>query len=803
MVNKEKHFYQFGPFRIDSDHRLLLRDAKPVPLQPKAFDILLVLLENSEKVVLKDDLLKAVWPDTFVEESNLAQNIFVLRKALGDSVGANRYIVTIPGRGYRFAEKVQLVGEDASRAEVEEAVAEEGAGERADSLVVESHTRSRLVVEQTAAITTAPPAILDERALAGQRHYKKWIAFLAVTVLLVLVAVAIRYQRPPSPLKEADLVLVSDFVNTTGEPIFDDTLKQALTVKLAESPYFNVVLDGQTRKTLGLMKRSPDDRVVPPIAREVCEREGAKAVIGGSIMRLGNKYILNLDVTDCLRGDFLAHEQIEAANQDQVLRQLGKVISPLRKKLGESLNSLQKFDTPIEQATTNSLPALKAYTEGDRKRSHGQDAESIPSYKMAVELDAEFAIAYARLGAVYDNLQQEALGSEYLKKAFERREHISEREKFYIQAHYYEDATRESDKAIETYELWTKVYPHDWIPFNNLCNETTRIGDAEKAITAGQEALRLNPNHGFPYVALALAYQWGTRFAEAKAVVEKAKAQELDGWTAHRVLHRIALIEGDDKAAQRERDWAKGNSQEAVMIGQDAEYATSRGQLRTARALYERSRDYALEKQEKEMAGAELQDEAQFLADLGFPSEARAISNQATALFPEGGKREAHTAIILAVAGDTHRAETLADEAAKERPLDLLVKNVVAASARAAVQMNKKNPARAIEELQSAVPYDFSDPSKGVTTYYRGSAFLQMHSGKDAAAQFQKILDNRGPSDFLYWSLAHLGLARAYALTGDKDKSLAAYREFLELWKNADRDVPILKQAQSEYAKLQ
>ena len=237
MINKEKHFYQFGPFRIDPNHRLLLRDAKPVPLQPKAFDILVVLLENSEKVVLKDDLLKAVWPDTFVEESNLAQNIFVLRKALGDSVGANRYIITVPGRGYRFAEKVQLVGEDARKAEGEEAAAEEGVSAQEDNLIVESHTRSRLVVEQTAAIATAP-AISDQRALAGRRHDKRWIAVLAAAVLLVLVAVVIPYQRRPSPLKEADLVLISDFVNTTGEPVFDDTLKQALTVKMAESAVF-------------------------------------------------------------------------------------------------------------------------------------------------------------------------------------------------------------------------------------------------------------------------------------------------------------------------------------------------------------------------------------------------------------------------------------------------------------------------------------------------------------------------------------------------------------------------------------
>ena len=372
MINKERRFYEFGPFRIDPDHRLLLRENQPVPLQPKAFDTLLVLIQNSENVVLKDDLMKTVWPETFVEESNLAQNIFVLRKALGDTVGENRYIVTVPGRGYRFAEKVRLVGEEEDR------------------LVVESHSRSRLVIEEQSAAAIRPASATTSTLSTLGRTPWNWI--LGATFVAVVAAGAIRYLRKPPPLKEADLVLVSDFVNTTGEPIFDDTLKQALTVKLAESPYFNVALDAQTRRTLGLMERPADERVVGALAREVCQREGAKAVIGGSLVRLGNKYALDLSATNCLTGDSLAHEKIEAANQEQVLRQLGQAIVPVRKALGESLSSIQKFDTPIEQATTKSLPALKAYTEGDQKRARGQDAESIPFYKMAIDLDPEFAI---------------------------------------------------------------------------------------------------------------------------------------------------------------------------------------------------------------------------------------------------------------------------------------------------------------------------------------------------------------------------------------------------------------------------
>jgi hypothetical protein len=300
-----------------------------------------------------------------------------------------------------------------------------------------------------------------------------------VSVALAVAAVSVLRTWRPS-INEGDLVLVSDFVNTTGEPIFDGSLKQAVTVKLAESPYFNIALDARTRQTLSLMGRSPDERVLPPIAREVCQREGAKVVVGGSIVGLGSKYVLGLDATNCLTGTSVAHQQIEAPNREQVLNKLAQVLTPLRSRLGESLGSIQRFDTPIEQATTKLLPALKAYTSGDEKRARGQEDESIPFYKMAIELDPDFAIAYARLGALYTNLQQRELADEYLRKAFVRREHISEREKFYIAAHYYVDSTQETHKAIETYILWTEVYPHDWIPFSNLSNEYVRIADRIK-----------------------------------------------------------------------------------------------------------------------------------------------------------------------------------------------------------------------------------------------------------------------------------------------------------------------------------
>jgi DNA-binding winged helix-turn-helix (wHTH) protein/tetratricopeptide (TPR) repeat protein len=776
MDNAVKHLLEFGPFRLDPEQRLLLREQRSIPLSPKAFDLLLILVQRSGQLVLKDDLMKLLWPDTFVEESNLGQHVFQLRKALGEKAQGSTYIVTVPGRGYRFAQTVRSVSSE-------------------ESVVVESHTRSTVIIQEA-------PESQTVSSILSRLGRKPWNWTLGAITLLAVGVVAAGYLHRPPGLKEADLVLVSDFVNTTGEPIFDNTLKQALSVKLAESPFFNVVLDGQKRKTLALMQRSVDERVVPPIAREVCEREGAKALIDGSIMRLGNEYVLGLEAVNCLSGETLAQEKIRVANQEQVLRQLGQVIVPLRRKLGESLASIQKFDTPIEQATTKSLPALKAYTDGDQKRAHSQDAESIPYYKMAIDLDPDFAIAYARLGAVYFNLEQEVLASDYLKKAFERREHISEREKFYIQGHYYEDSAREMDKAIETYKLWTEVYPHDWIPFNNLCNGSVAIGNWEQAVAAGQHALQLNPSHAFPYASLTLAYQWATRFAEAKAVGEKAEEQKLDNHVTHRVLYRIALMEGDEKSAQREKDWSQTSPVESLFMIQNAEYALSLGRIREGSRLFEEARANALAKQPKELAGSITLDEAQYYADLGRYKEARVLSEEALRLMPESSDRRAYAALVFARIGDVARAVRLAQEVSAQSSSDLLMNKVVLACVRSASALSRKDPRSAIAELQQSSPYDFSDPSKGVTAYYRGEAFLQMHDGTQAAAEFQKIIQNRGAVSLPYWALAQLGMARAYAESGDNDKSMSAYRDFLDVWKNADSDVPILREATSEYAKV-
>jgi DNA-binding winged helix-turn-helix (wHTH) protein/tetratricopeptide (TPR) repeat protein len=780
MTQQIKHLYEFGPYRIDPAKRLLLRGEESVQLPSKVFETLLVLVQHSEEVVSKDDLLKTVWPDSFVEESNLSQSIFLLRKALGETAQDHRYIVTIPGRGYRFTENVRLVAADEA------------------DLIVESHSQSRVTVEET------EPAPEEGKSVSFLRPHKRpWSWILPIAALLLVVSGLLLHRPRPTTLGAGDLVLVSDFVNTTGEPVFDGSLKKALTVKLGESPYFNVVLDSATRRTLSLMGRSPDERVVPPVAREVCQREGAKVVVGGSILNVGDKYALNLDATNCLTGANLAHQEVEALNKEQVLNKLGNAIPALRRQLGESLGSIQKFDTPIEQATTKSLPALKAYTSGDEKRAQGQEVESIPFYKMAIELDPDFAIAYARLAAVHTNLQQPDLGDEYLQKAFERRERVSEKEKFYIQAHYYADVTKEIDKEIETYELWAEVYPHDLIPFNNLSNEYVRIGQPDKAIEAGQKALRLNPEHASPYTVLGRAYLRATRIAEAKAICEKAIAQKLDSWGTHQILYFIAVVEDDEVAMQREIDWFKGKPLESLNTYDQASATLSRGQLRRSRELFERARALALQQGLKEQAASIAADQARFEADMGNGREARELADLAVRMVPNSAEIKAVVALAVARAADFQRAGTLANQVSKQPFLGTELKFEIFPCIRAAMASGRGKPSAAVEQLRPARPYDLGTVADGVAMYYRGSAYLALQFGKEAAAQFQEVLNNQGivPTS-IYWPLAHLGLARAYAMTGDDDKSLSQYREFLTLWKNADPDLRILKQAQAEYATL-
>ncbi len=659
-------------------------------------------------------------------------------------------------------------------------------------------------------------------AATSSEHWRRWVLLFAMAIL-VIAGFVIFLRKPQRPaVAENDAILISDFVNTTGDPIFDGTLKQAVTMKLAESPYFNILPESKVKEALALMGLSSDGHVVLPVVREVCQRAGGKVVVSGAIAAIGGKYIVNLQATNCLTGAGIVHEERDAQNRDRVLSSLGEMIPFLRQKLGETISSIQRFNTPIEQATTKSLAALKAYTSGDAQRAHGGNGVSF--YKMAIDLDPDFAIAYARLGAVYGNLADSALADEYLTKAFQRREHVSEREKFYITSHYYADSTRESDKAIETLSLWTQTYSHDWVAFNNLSAEAVKVGRLDDAVKAGQEALHLNPDNMYTFFTLSTAYVRASHFVEAKAVCDQAIASKRDSGDIHGTLFSVAFANGDEPEVQRQIDWFKINENPSPgFLDQQAWAAFSRGQVRKGRKLFESSRTASLQQrngspvESRNYAAFTSANEAQLEMEIGNVRNAREKAELALQLMPSSIEVQSYAALVFAGLGDSTRATQLTNGLKSRFPLGTLLNNATLPSVQAMIEMKKKNYKGAVDVLNRSVPYDLGshqDLPEGVTMYERGLAYLSLGSGEEAAAQFQKLIDNRGIITVSpYWALAHLGLARAHALkvvtsqgaaaNAARTRALGAYQEFLNLWKDADPDIPVLREAKAEYAKLQ
>ena len=631
---------------------------------------------------------------------------------------------------------------------------------------------------------------------------KSWYIAAAALLTVAIGVGGFFYTRRAGALTEKDSILLTDFVNTTGDAVFDDTLKQALAVQLEQSPYLNVFPQERVRDTLKFMGRSPDERLTPDLARDVCQREGIKAVLNGAISSIGTQYVVDVNAVNCQTGDTLAHEQVSADKKEQVLSAVGKAASSLRGKLGESLASVQKFDAPVEEATTSSLEALKAFSLAETERNKGSEYTAIPLYKHAIELDPNFAVAYARLGQSYANTGQSALAIESTKQAFERRERGSELEKLYISSHYYEIVTGELDKSMETYQLWKRTYPRDSIPTNNLAIDNAWIGKFEQALVEAQETIRLDPNSTFSYGVLGGAYIGLNRFAEAKAIRQKELSLKLGGMNDHADLYMLAFLEGDQAAMQGEMDWAKGKPDEFVMLEAMAEVAASGGKMRQARALYQQAVEGARQAKLTDNAAGILSRQARTEAEAGNAAQARESVRAALAM---GRNRFelASVGVALATAGDVAQASAIADELSKEFPTDTFVNSVWVPAMRGAVEVSRGNPAKAIELLQPATPFEFGWPARVMPSYVRGLAYLRLRQGKEAGEQFQYILDHRGVCGTLpTCSLAHLQLGRARFLSGDNAGARTAYQDFLALWKDADPDVPILKEAKAEYAKL-
>ena len=635
------------------------------------------------------------------------------------------------------------------------------------------------------------------------------LIWLLPVFLVVVVGAAVWYwhSRPSQVLTEKDTIVLADFNNTTGEPVFDAALKQALTVDLEQSPFLNVLSDQKVDDQLRFMGHSPDTRLTEDIARQVCQRTGSKAMLVGSISSLGSHYAIGLKAINCRTGDSLGNEQGEAASREQVLSSLGKAATQLRAKLGESLASLQKYDTPVEQATTPSLEALQAYSIGLKMQNTQGDASAVPFFKRAIDLDPNFAMAYARLGVAYFNLNQPTLAAENTAKAYELREHTSAREKLYITCHYHDLVTGDVDQTIAAYRLLRQTYPHEESAYTNLNSAYTYSGRYDQALVEAQNALQVDPTDVINYTNLAGTYLNLNRFNDMKAVLEQAQARHLENQAMIWDFYAMAFLRGDSEEMARQLASAMGKpGTEDQMLAMQADTDAYFGRLEKARESTRSAQASALHAGSPEAAALWQLDGALHEAELGDPKRAR---QQALDALAAGSGKNAHimAALALARSGEPKRAQSLADDLGKQFPSDTFVNDYWVPAIRAAAALDEKNPSAALEALQATAPYELGSPPPGIAflypVYLRGLAYLQTGEGQQAAAEFQKILDHRGiVLNFPTAALAHLHLARAKAMAGDKDSAREAYRDFLTLWKNADADNPVLHQAKAEYEKL-
>jgi len=779
-------FYEFGPFRLEPNERRLVRGDEIVALTPKAFDTLYLLVRNSGHLLEKDEMINVLWPDTFVEEGSLSNNVFLLRKALGEDPP---YIETVPKRGYRFVGAVRQLPL-AAPPHLEKPP------ERRPESTGEVSIGRRLPVPVVPVIGNVRPRTL--------------VAIAAVAVAALIAGGLYFRSGPAAPVTGKDTVVLADFTNTTGDPVFDDTLKQGLTVHLEQSPFLNILPQQTVDDTLKLMGRSPGQHLTPEVARELCQRAGSRVMLAGSIASLGSQYVIGVNAVNCQTGSTLAQEQVTADSKEHVLKALGETTSDLRKKLGETLSAIQKFDTPLEQATTSSLEALKAYTLSRETMNEKSEVAAIPMMKHAIELDPNFALAYAKMGIMYSNIGEATLASQYSQKAYDLRERVSEREKFRITGNYYRVVTGELEKAVQTCELWARNYPRDPNPPGYLGLFHSVMGQYEKSVAEELESNRLVPDSAPNLENLMFAYADLNRFDEAKAIYQEATGRKLDYAGLHVFRYEVAMIEGDAAEMERQVVWGAGKrGVEDVFLSSQSDTEAFSGRLGKAREFSRRAVELARHNQQNGTAAGWQTNQALREAEFGHFGQSRKDAAAALALASDRFT-QVLGALALARAGDSAQAQKIADNVAREFPLDTVVHSYWLPTIRASLALNRHEPAKAIELLQPAAPYELGFISVGYIgygslypVYVRGQAYLQLHQGNEAATEFQKFLDHRGiVFNFPLGALAHLGLARAYTLSGDTAKAKTAYQDFLALWKNADPDTPILKDAKAEHAKL-
>jgi tetratricopeptide (TPR) repeat protein len=770
---------EFGEFYADlrTNELFKKKTGRNVKIQLQPFQVLRVLLEKRGQLVTRTDFERALRDTVPYEGFEQALNAAVkkLRIALEDSADDPKYVETLPKRGYRFIANVQ---------EFSGATAAESAScePKLENNVQPSFRRIVLVVT-------------------------------AVSSALLIGGAYLRFHTRPI-LTEKDNIVIADFINTTGDIVFDDALRQGLSVQLEQSPFLSMISDSKINQTLKLMGRHAGDPLTSEVTREVCQRTGSKAMLTGMIAPLGSQYVIGLKAVNCQSGDLLAEAQEQAARKEVVLKALDAAAVRLRGKLGESLSTVQEYSTPLENTTTPSLEALKVYSLGVKTRSAKGNAAALPFYKSAVELDPNFAMAYLNLAVTYSVLNEPGLAAEDARKAYGLREKVSERERQAIEAFYYFNVTGELERARLTLELWQQTYPRSGF-YVNLGVISNMLGDYEKALSEFSEALRIQPNDVNNYSNLAGTYQNLNRFDEAEALYKQADEHKLESEDLFVTRYQLAFSKGDTAQMERLVSAAMGKpGTEDLLLAARPDTQAWYGKLKNARQLTRRAMDSAERNHARESAGGYQAESALREVEMGNRDRARIDANDAMKLAPNREVREM-AALALARSGDSAGAEKLAAELDKTYPLATLVQRYWLPTIRAAVAMERKDPNRAVELLKETSTIELSPNTFVilVPVYVRGQAYLALGDGERAAGEFQKFIDHRGAvGNFPWGALARLGLARAYALEAQsagaaadaaRAKARAAYQNFLTLWKDADPDIPILKQAKAEYAKLQ
>ena len=756
---------RFGLFELDLQAEELRKSGVRLKLQKQPLQVLKVLVERSGEIVSREELRSEIWAaDTFVDfDNSLNTAVNKLRDVLGDISSSPSFIETVPRRGYRFIAPVTANGPETSPAPV-----------------------------------------------AAEPYRPKWKLITAIVVPLTLLVAAslVWFSRPRHSSAEKNTIVLADFVNRTGDPVFDATLRQGLSVQLEQSPLLRAIPEEQIVETLQMMGRDRSTQLSTGIAREVCERNNAAVTLDGSIASLGSRYDLVLQAFDCLNGDLLASVEADSQDKDHVMDAVSKLASGMREKLGESLSSVRQYDVPLARATTPSLEALRCYTQGIQTLAKFDYTGSLSWFQKATELDPNFALAYWAMGDVYATLGQDNPAIQYTQAAFELRERVSERERALIEAHYYYYVLGDVEKARRSCEILSKTYPYSEDAHTSLAAFAEAVGQYDVGLAEYLEALRLAPRRSFLYRDVGYTYLLLDRVDDASALLAKAHQSNLDANLAP-ILYSIAFYHDDPSEMARQVASSSGKPQvEDLVLAMDADTAAYYGQLKKARTLSTRAAQLskrAEQKGDSSYYAASAVREALF----GNAHEAQV---QAALAMKSGASRDVDYAVALAslYAGNPQRGQMFSDELAKKFSQDTVVKCNYLPALRAKLAILRAEPQEAIDVLAPAGTCDLGLPSYSYynwanlfPAYVRGEAYLAGHRGKQAAAEFEKVISHRGlVLNEPIGALAHLELGRAYLLSGDTAKSRAAYRNFLALWKNADSDIPVLKQAKAEYAKL-